>query len=60
MKKARGIANLIQELLRGVQNYISGISLTLEAAKSEILQSTTLIEHPSLKLQFSRSYQNAS
>ena len=36
MKRARGIANLIQEL-RGVQNYTFGVSLTLEAAKIEIL-----------------------
>ena len=32
MKRAKGIANLIQELLRRVQNYIFGVSLTLEAA----------------------------
>ena len=37
MGRARGIANLIQELLRGVQNYTFGVSLTLEAAKIEIL-----------------------
>ena len=29
--ETRGIANLIQELLRGVQNYTFGVSLTLEA-----------------------------
>ena len=36
-KRARGIANLIQELLRGAQNYSFGVSLTIEAAKIEIL-----------------------
>ena len=34
MERARGIANLIQELLRGIQNYTFGVSLTLEAAKT--------------------------
>ena len=37
MESARGIANLIQELLRGVQDHTFGVSLTLEAAKIEIL-----------------------
>ena len=37
MERARGIANLIQELLRGVRNYTFSVSLTLEAAKIEIL-----------------------
>ena len=37
MEKARGIANLIQELLKVVQNYTFGVSLTIEVAKSEIL-----------------------
>ena len=37
IERARGIANFIQELLRGVQNYTFGVSLTLEVAKSEIL-----------------------
>ena len=36
MERARGIVNLIQELLIGVQNYTFGVSLTLEVAKSEI------------------------
>ena len=36
MERAKGIANLIQELLKGVQNYTFGVSLTLEVAKSEI------------------------
>ena len=37
MERARRIANLIQELLRRVQDYTFGVSLTLEAAKIEIL-----------------------
>ena len=37
MERAREIANLFQELLRRVQNYTFGVSLTLEVAKSEIL-----------------------
>ena len=37
MERARGIANLIQELLKEVQNYMFGVSLTLGVAKSEIL-----------------------
>ena len=37
MERARGIANLIQELLRGVQNCTIGVSLTLQVAKPEIL-----------------------
>ena len=37
MERAKGITNLIQELLREVQNYTFGVSLTLEVAKSEIL-----------------------
>ena len=37
LERARGIANLIQELLKGVQNYTFGVSLILEVAKSEIL-----------------------
>ena len=36
-KRARRIANLIQELLRGAHNYSFGVGLTLEAAKIEIL-----------------------
>ena len=49
IERARGIANLIQ-LLREVQNYTFGVSLTLEIRNILIEQSTTLIEHPSLKL----------
>ena len=55
MERTRGIANLIQELLRGVQNYTFGVSLTLKVAKFQntlIEQSTTLIEHPSLNYNF--------
>ena len=37
MERARGITNLIRELLRGVQDYTFGVSLTLEVAKIEIL-----------------------
>ena len=37
MERARGIANLIQELLREAHNYSFVVSLTLEAAKIEIL-----------------------
>ena len=37
MERAKGIAKLIQELLRGVQNYTLGVSLTLIAAEIKIL-----------------------
>ena len=36
MERARGIANLIQEL-RGIQNYTFGVSFNLESANIEIL-----------------------
>ena len=37
MERGRGIANLIQKLLRRVQNYTFGVSFTLEAARIKIL-----------------------
>ena len=37
MERRRGIANLVQKLLRRVQNYTFGVSFTLEAARIKIL-----------------------